>query len=68
MPLRVSVIIPTYNRDELLKRAIDSVLNQTFDDFEVLIVDGARRESTRELVRSFGDGRLRYIPPSVGKA
>ena len=58
----VSVIIPTYNRDLLLKRAIESVLNQSFDDFEVLVVDGTRSESTRELVRSFGDGRLRYIP------
>ncbi|AFL95200.1 putative glycosyl transferase, family 2 protein 3 [Thermococcus cleftensis] len=58
----VSVIIPTYNRDRLLRRAIESVLNQSFDDFEVLVVDGARSESTRELIRSFGDGRLRYVP------
>ncbi|CAD5243164.1 glycosyltransferase [Thermococcus camini] len=58
----VSVIIPTYNRDELLRRAIESVLNQSFDDFEVLVVDGARSESTRELIRSFGDGRIRYVP------
>ncbi|MBP1911700.1 glycosyltransferase family 2 protein [Thermococcus stetteri] len=58
----VSVIIPTYKRYELLKRAIDSVLTQTFDDFEVLVVDGARSKSIRELVRSFEDRRLRYIP------
>ncbi|ASJ08225.1 glycosyl transferase [Thermococcus siculi] len=58
----VSVIIPTYNRHTLLKRAIESVLNQTFDDFEVLVIDGARSESTKELVRSLGDGRVRYIP------
>ncbi|BAD85906.1 glycosyltransferase, family 2 [Thermococcus kodakarensis KOD1] len=59
---RVSVVIPTYGRDRLLRRAIESVLNQTFDDFEILIIDGARSESTKELVRSYGDGRLRYIP------
>lgn len=64
---RVSVVIPTYGRDRLLRRAIESVLNQTFDDFEILIIDGARSESTKELVRSYGDGRLRYIP-SVGRA
>ncbi|MFA4646566.1 glycosyltransferase [Pyrococcus kukulkanii] len=58
----VSVIIPTYKRNELLKRAIDSVLDQGFDDFEVIIVDGARSEETRELVRSYGDGRIRYVP------
>ena len=62
MRSKVSVVIPTYKRNDLLARAIDSVLNQTFDDFEVIVVDGARSESTRELVRSYGDGRLRYIP------
>lgn len=62
----VSVIIPTYNRDALLRRAIESVLNQSFDDFEVLVVDGAGSESTLELVRSYGDGRLRYVP-QIGK-
>ncbi len=59
---KVSIIIPTYNRSELLKRAIVSVLNQTFDDFEILIIDGAKSEATKELVESFGDGRIRYIP------
>ncbi|WP_258083434.1 glycosyltransferase [Thermococcus thermotolerans] len=58
----VSVVIPTYNRNELLTRAIESVLSQEFDDFEVLVIDGARSNSTRELVRSYGDGRIRYIP------
>ncbi|WP_297435607.1 glycosyltransferase [Thermococcus sp.] len=59
---RVSVIVPTYNRDVLLRRAIKSVLNQTFDEFEILVIDGAKNDSTKELVRSYGDGRLRYIP------
>ncbi|NJD98741.1 glycosyltransferase [Thermococcus sp. LS1] len=58
----VSIVIPTYNRNKLLTRAIESVLSQGFDDFEVLVIDGARSNSTRELVRSYGDGRLRYIP------
>ncbi|WP_456368300.1 glycosyltransferase family 2 protein, partial [Thermococcus sp.] len=58
----VSVIIPTYNRDNLLKRAIESVLAQTFEDFEILVIDGAGRNSTKELVYSFRDSRLRYIP------
>ncbi|WP_297070275.1 glycosyltransferase [Thermococcus sp.] len=59
---KVSIIIPTYNRSELLGRALDSVMSQGFDDFEVLVIDGARSQSTRELVRSYGDGRLRYVP------
>ncbi len=59
---KVSVIIPTYRRESLLGRAIESVLNQTFDEFEIVVIDGARSEATRELVASFNDGRLRYIP------
>jgi len=59
---KISVIIPTYNRPHLLRRAIESVLNQTFDDFEVLIIDGARSKETKDIVESYGDGRLRYIP------
>lgn len=58
----VSVIIPTYNRVELLQRAINSVLDQTFDDFEVIIIDGARSKYTKELIESYGDSRLRYVP------
>jgi len=59
---KVSVIIPTYKRTTLLQRSIESVLNQTFDDFEILIIDGARSDLTKELVLSYGDGRIRYVP------
>jgi len=58
----VSVVIPTYNRNELLKRAVESVLSQSFDEFEILVIDGSRDESTRELIKSLGDGRVRYVP------
>lgn len=58
----ISVIIPTYKRESLLRRAIDSVLSQTFDEFEILVIDGGLSENTKELVESYGDKRLRYIP------
>lgn len=57
----VSVIIPTYNRASLLKRAIKSVLNQKFEDFELIIVDDASPDDTPEVVKSFEDKRIRYI-------
>ncbi|ASJ06241.1 glycosyltransferase family 2 protein [Thermococcus pacificus] len=57
----VSVIIPTYNRAHLLKRAIESVLRQSFDDFELIVVDDASPDNTQEVVESLDDGRIRYI-------
>ena len=57
----VSVIIPTYNRAALLKRAIESVLNQSFKDFELIVVDDASPDNTPEVVRSIRDSRIRYI-------
>lgn len=59
----VSVIIPTYNRADLLPRAIGSVVNQTFGDFELIVVDDGSTDSTREVVGNFcrADSRIRYI-------
>jgi len=59
----ISVIIPTYNRAELLKKAISSVLNQTFEDLELIIVDEASTDNTSEVVKDFmeGDNRIKYL-------
>ena len=56
-----SVVIATYRRAHLLSRAIDSVLNQTFTDFELLVVDDASPDDTELVVRAYGDGRVRYV-------
>ena len=56
----VSVIIPTYNRAEFLKKAIDSVLAQTYPHYELLVVDDGSEDNTAELVSSYGH-KLRYI-------
>jgi glycosyltransferase involved in cell wall biosynthesis len=63
MNFKVSVIIPTYNRANLLPRPIKSVLNQTFQDFELIIVDDGSTDNTRELVEEFQkkDSRIKYI-------
>ena len=58
---RVSVVIPTYNRAELLKRAIESVLGQTYQDFELIVVDDASMDNTEEMMKDFSDERIRYI-------
>lgn len=56
-----SVVIPTYNRAALLPRAIDSVLAQTFDDFELVIVDDASSDNTKEVVCAYNDPRIVYV-------
>ncbi|RLC39556.1 MAG: glycosyl transferase [Candidatus Nealsonbacteria bacterium] len=57
----VSVIIPTYNRAHLIGRAIQSVLDQTYQDFEIIVVDDASTDNTKEVVKSFGDKRIKYL-------
>ena len=58
---QVSVVIPTHNRAEFLRDAIASVLKQTFQDFEVIVVDDASSDNTRDVVGSFHDERIRYM-------
>ncbi|MFH0897585.1 MAG: glycosyltransferase, partial [Candidatus Bathyarchaeota archaeon] len=57
----VSVVIPTYNRAHLIGRTIQSVLAQTYQDFEIILVDDCSTDNTEEVVQSFTDERLRYI-------
>ena len=57
----VSVIIPTYNRVHFLGETIQSVLNQTYQDFELIIADDGSTDNTEQLVKSFGSDRIKYI-------
>ncbi len=57
----VSVIIPTYNRESLIERSVNSVLRQTYQHLEVIIVDDASTDRTEEVVRKIEDERVRYI-------
>ncbi|MGI9235413.1 MAG: glycosyltransferase family 2 protein [Woeseiaceae bacterium] len=57
----VSVVIPAYNRANFLGDAITSVINQTFADLEIIVVDDGSTDDTRAVVDNLADDRIRYI-------
>jgi len=57
---KVSVLITTYNSSKYLSDAIHSILNQTFKNFEFLIIDDGSEDNTVKIVKSFNDGRIKY--------
>jgi glycosyltransferase involved in cell wall biosynthesis len=57
----VSIIIPTRNRHEFLRRAITSVLEQTYQDFELIVVDDASNDNTSQIVAEFKDPRIGFV-------
>jgi glycosyltransferase involved in cell wall biosynthesis len=58
---KISVIITTYNRAHFVREAIESVLNQTYSDYEIIVVDDGSKDNTREVVNSIPDPRIRYM-------
>ncbi len=56
----VSVVLPVYNGENYLRFAVESVLEQTFRDFELIVVDDGSKDSTPEIARGYGE-RVRYV-------
>ncbi|MEZ4909289.1 MAG: glycosyltransferase family A protein [Saprospiraceae bacterium] len=56
-----SIIIPTFNRAHIIHRPIDSIIAQTFTDWELIIVDDGSTDNTKDIVDSYNDERIRYI-------
>lgn len=63
----VSVIIPTYNRAKTIARTINSVLLQTYDNFEIIIVEDGSKDETLSLLKQFTDARIRVVCHDVNK-
>src|ERR1700732_1692223 len=54
MSVRFSVLLPVYNRENYVRQAVDSVLNQTFSDFELLAIDDGSTDRSAEILKSYG--------------
>jgi len=64
----VSVVIPVYNGERYLAKAITSVLDQTYKNFELIVVDDGSTDKSATIARSFNDDRIRYLYQSNGGA
>ena len=62
--MRLSIITATYNSERTLRDTMESILNQTFQDFEYIIVDGASKDATLDIIREYEprfQGKMRYL-------
>lgn len=59
-----SIIIPTYNNEATLKKCINSIINQTFTDYEILIIDGVSSDKTLAIAENFKDVRIKIFSES----
>lgn len=60
----VSVILPVYNQERLIGRAIKSIISQNFNDFEILVIDDGSFDRSDEIVKEFRDPRIREVKHS----
>jgi len=69
MTPKVSIIIPTYNREKFLTRALNSILIQTFKNFELIVIDDASTDNTEKVLKNFQkkDKRIKYFRNSQNK-
>ncbi len=58
---KISVLLPVYNAEPYLAETIDSVLNQGFSDFELIIINDGSKDRSAEIIRSYSDKRIRFI-------
>lgn len=59
--LQISVCIPMYNSSPYLRECIDSVLNHTYENFELLIVDDGSSDNSTDIIKSYQDSRIRLF-------
>ena len=61
---KITVILPVYNGEKYIRKAVESVLNQTLNDFELIIVNDGSSDNTLDIITSYSDNRIRIINQS----
>lgn len=64
--MKVSIVVPAYNTEKYIKRCVDSILNQTFKDFEIIIVNDGSTDNTSRIISGYIDDRVRCIDKKNG--
>lgn len=59
--VKISVIIPSYNHEKYIKQAINSVLNQTYQNFEIIILDDCSKDKTKKILKNYKDERIKIL-------
>lgn len=62
---KISIIMPVYNKEKYIKKAIESILNQTFKDWEMLIIDDGSTDDSLAVCRIFEDPRIHVISTEI---
>lgn len=62
-----SIVIPTYNREELIFLSIQSVMNQTFSDWELIIADDCSTDNTEQKIKELGNEKIKFVSNEVNK-
>lgn len=63
MSYRFSILIPTFNREQSIRKTIDSVLSQTFSDFEMIVIDDGSTDRAQAVLEGFGE-RIKVLRPT----
>lgn len=63
---KISVIMPVYNGEEYIKNTVESVLGQTFSDFEFIIIDDGSTDNTLNILKNFSDNRIKILNQNHG--
>lgn len=59
--MKYSIVIPVYNGEKYLSKCLDSVINQTYDDYEIIIVDDGSTDNTKKIIMSYKNDKIKYF-------